>query len=88
GVSDGTNPTGNVTREQLVTMLWRYSGSPTATADLSKFTDADSVSAYAKQAMAWAVEKGIVSGTTATTLSPKSNAARAELASIMMRYTK
>ncbi|MEG1461446.1 MAG: S-layer homology domain-containing protein, partial [Oscillospiraceae bacterium] len=80
GVSDGTNPTGDVTREQLVTMLWRYSGSPTATADLSKFTDADSVSAYAKQAMAWAVEKGIVSGTTATTLSPKSNAARAQLA--------
>ncbi len=88
GISDGTNPNGTITREQLVTMLWRYAGSPAATGSLSGFTDAGSVADYAKQAMAWAVENGIVSGTSATTLSPKGNATRAQLAAILTRFDK
>lgn len=53
GVSDGTNPTINITREQLVTMLYRYAGSPAANGSLDSFTDASTVSSYAVSAMQW-----------------------------------
>ena len=54
GISDGTSLDQNLTREQLATMLWRYAGSPAASADMSGFADAASVSDYAQQAMTWA----------------------------------
>ena len=86
GISDGSNPTGNITREQLVTMLYRYAGSPATSGDLTRFADANAISAYARQAMQWAVEKGILTGTTPTTLTPQGQATRAQVATILMRF--
>jgi hypothetical protein len=86
GISDGTSPTVSITREQFVTMLWRYAGTPEATDDFSSFSDASSVSSYASDAMAWAVSHGIISGTTQTTLSPAANTTRAQAAAILERY--
>ena len=85
GVSDGTNPTVNITREQLVTMLYRYAGSPAANGSLDGFSDAASVSAYAVNAMHWAVANGIVNGSNGK-LNPQDNATRAEVAAILMRF--
>lgn len=86
GISDGANMDQALTREQLATMLWRYAGSPSATADLSKYTDAASISDWAVQAMSWAVEQGIIGGTTSTTLSPQGQATRAQAAVMLMRF--
>ncbi len=86
GVSDGTDPNGLVTREQLATMLWRYAGVPASEYSLSAYTDADDISAWALDAMRWAVENGIISGVTATTLDPQGTATRAQCAAILMRY--
>lgn len=82
GVSDGTNPTADISREQLVTMLWRYVGEPGAGANLNGYTDSASVSSYATNAMRWAVENGVIKGRTSTTLAPKGQATRAEVAQI------
>lgn len=86
GISDGTDMNGTLTREQLVAMLYRYAGSPTVTADLSSYTDRDSVSDWAQAAMAWAVDQGIIAGITSTTLSPQGQATRAQVAAILQRY--
>ena len=86
GVSDGSDPTGNITREQLVTMLYRYAGSPKTSGSLAAFADADTVSEYAVQAMQWAVEQGILTGITPTTITPQGNATRAQVATILMRF--
>ena len=68
-------------------MLYRYVGSPEVSLDaLNAYTDADTVSGYAKAAFAWAIENGIVSGMTKTTLAPSSNTNRAQIAVILMRY--
>lgn len=88
GVSDGTDPNGNVTREQLATMLWRYAGEPESDYGLSAFTDAGSVSDYAETAMAWAVENGIISGMTETTIAPQGTATRAQCAAMLMRFVE
>ena len=53
---------------------------------LEDYADAGSVSAYAEEAMAWAVENGIIQGMTETTLVPKGTATRAQVATILMRY--
>ena len=86
GVSDGTNMDASLTREQLVTMLWRYAGSPSVSDNLSGYTDADTVSSYAQQVMTWCVEHGIIGGTTTTTLSPQAEVTRAQVATILMRF--
>ena len=85
GVSDGTKPTENITREQLVTMLYRSAGSPAASGSLDNFSDSASVSGYAVNAMKWAVANGIVNGSNGK-LNPKNNATRAEVAAILMRF--
>ena len=84
-VSDGTNPTVNITREQLVAMLYRYAGSPVASGSLSDFSDTAAVSDYAVSAMQWAVANNIVNGANGN-LNPKNNATRAEVAAILMRF--
>jgi hypothetical protein len=88
GISDGTNPTGSISRQQLAAMLYRYAGSPEVTGDLSKFPDADKVASYAEAAMQWAVANGIISGTTQGTLNPEGTATRAAVAAMMARYVK
>ena len=88
GVSDGENANGYVTREQLATMLWRYAGEPTSAYSLSAYTDASSVSDYAETAMAWAVENGIITGMTDTTIEPQGTATRAQCAAMLMRFVE
>lgn len=86
GISDGSNMDRNLTREQLATMLWRYAGSPDAGDTLTGYTDTAGVSSYARQAMAWAVAEGIITGTTDTTLTPQGMATRAQVATMLMRF--
>ena len=88
GVSDGTDPNGLVTREQFATMLWRYAGEPASSYSLAKFTDNASVSDWASTAMSWAVEKGIITGVTDSTLVPKGTATRAQCAAMLMRFAE
>ena len=96
GTSDTTfSPNAKVTREQMAAILYRYakrnSVDVSKTADLKDFPDADKVASYAKDAMAWAVESGIISGTLKdgkTYLDPTGSATRAQVASILMRYAK
>ena len=88
GVSDGTDPNGLVTREQLAAILWRYAGEPATAANLAAYTDAASVGAYAADATAWCVEQGIITGTTATTLAPQGAATRAQCAAMLMRFAE
>ena len=85
GVSDGENPTGEVTREQLITMLWRYAGSPTYTADLSGYVDTADISSWAGQAMCWAVATGVIEGDENSALTPKASTTRAQAAAMLMR---
>lgn len=86
GVSDGSAPNRNITREQLAAMLYRYAGEPDGAADLSAYTDADSVSAYAEKAVQWCVKNGILTGKTSSTLAPKATATRAECAAMLQRF--
>ncbi len=86
GISDGANMEQDLSREQLATMLWRYAGSPSASAGMSGYTDAGTVSSYAQQAMAWCVEQGIIGGITTATLSPQGPATRAQSAAMLMRF--
>lgn len=86
GISDGLNMDGNVSREQLVTMLYRFAGSPGTSGSLAGYSDQASVSAYAKDAMAWAVDNGIIGGMTADTLAPQGLATRAQVAAIIERF--
>lgn len=85
GVSDGTNPESAITREQLATMLYRYYGSPAVSGSLSDYVDGASVSDWAKDAMVWAVQEGLIQGTGANKLSPAADTTRAQLAQILMR---
>lgn len=85
GISDGTNPTTPVTREQLATLLYRYAGSPSVSGTLHA-ADAASVSDYAKDALLWANQNGIVNGVGSNTIAPKDNAQRAQVAAMLARY--
>ncbi len=90
GVGNGKfDPDGLVTREQLVTMIWRYAGSPEPTVDggIDNFPDAKSVSDYAVKAFNWAIAKGIIDGKDHK-LVPAGNATRAEFAKIISVYDK
>ncbi len=83
-------PNDNVKREQLVTILYRYAKkmgyATTASGTLAGYADASSVSGWAKDAMSWAVELGLVNGVDKTHLAPANNATRAEVATILMRF--
>lgn len=86
GVSDGLHPLQAVSREELVTMIHRYHDTPSGHDDLSHFTDKDTISPWAFEAMQWGVDVGLVSGLDNHTLAPKSGASRAQLAAMLMRY--
>lgn len=84
--ADKFGPNDPVTREQIATILYRYENMPEAKeADMSKFSDTAKISAYAKDAMEWAVGEGILSGDNGK-LKPTDNATRAEFACMIMRY--
>ena len=85
GVSDGTDPMGAVTREQLVTMLWRFKGEPTVDFLLTA-KDADTVSSWAYEAMRWAVAEHIIEGDENGLITPTATATRAQAAAIFMRF--
>ena len=86
GITDGESPSGTITREQLVTMLWRYKGSPVVFGgDLWQFTDGYAVSSYAMDAMRWAVSTGLIGGANGR-LSPQASTTRAEAAAILARF--
>jgi len=99
GIVNGTSattfdPSGQITREQLAAILYRYTAkyAPDATgnaASLAAYPDAGSVSAYARDAMAWAVGNGLIGGIPygkTDYLEPGGSATRAQVATILMRY--
>ena len=91
GVSDTEfAPGDDLTRQQLVTILYRYAESKgydvSASADLSGYPDAGQVQTYAQPAMAWAVAENIIQGMEDGTLKPAGNASRAQIATILMRF--
>lgn len=91
GVSDNTfEPDAGITREQLAVILYRYAtycGYELTGTDLTGFEDTDMVSDYAVDAIRYAVAKGIISGKTETTLAPKDGTTRAEVATMLMRFS-
>ena len=91
GISDGTNMTGKITREQLAAMLYRYAKMKgydvSASASLSGYADASSVSGWAKEAMQWAGGSGLIQGS-GNALTPQANASRAQIATILMRFAQ
>ena len=94
GIVTGSNgkfkPSGTMTRQELAVMLFRYTQytgkATTGRADLSAFSDTDKISSWAKDAMAWAVNEGLIGGNGGK-LNPTGSASRAELATILMRYS-
>ena len=86
--ADKFGPDSDVTREQMVTFLYRYAAyagyDMTVKADLSAYQDADTVSGYAVDAFAWAIGRGIVNGVTKDTLKPLGTATRAQVAKVIM----
>jgi len=86
GITDGSDPNGTITREQLATMLWRTTGSPASSAQLSQFSDSGKINAYAQDALRWATEHGIMNGKGGGMLDPQGLATRAEVAQMFMNY--
>ena len=91
GVSDTTfAPDDPVTREQMAAILYRYAQykgyDVTASGDLSGYTDAGAIRPYAEAAMAWANGAGLITGVSDTTLQPRGNSTRAQVATILMRF--
>lgn len=81
----GTNDP--VTREQIATILWRYEGSPDAESS-ADFVDKSTIASYAMDAVDWVQANGIMDGMPGNIFSPKSGATRAEVATILMNYTR
>ncbi|MDR1328600.1 MAG: S-layer homology domain-containing protein, partial [Oscillospiraceae bacterium] len=73
-------PNTEITRQDLAVLLYRYAGSPTSAASLSAFPDAEAVSDYARDALAWAIASGIIRGDDSGKIDPKSSATRADAA--------
>mgnify|MGYP005763578055 CR=1 FL=1 len=89
GISDGTNADGLITREQMVTMLYRFANSPeVAATGFGQFTDGASVSDWAVDAMAWALNNGVITGMGDGILSPAGSATRAQAAAMLMRFVE
>lgn len=86
GVSDGANPEGGITREQLAVMFYRYVKGTQTTHDLSRFSDSGAVSGWAVEAMMWAVENGLINGKDGGRLDPQGTATRAEAAVLFARF--
>ena len=89
GYANGTfGPSAAMSREQLCVVLWRMQGEPKGTADLSAFPDGSKTSTFAKDAVSWAVDEGLLQGNAQGSLNPTGSLNRAEGATILMRYTE
>lgn len=89
GISDGTSADALITREQMVTMFYRYAGSPvTGGMAISEFTDGASVSDYAAGAVTWALGEGVLTGMGDGILAPQGTATRAQAAAMLMRFVE
>lgn len=92
GVSDGTNPQVNITREQLAAMLYRYAQnkkydvSVGEDTNILSYTDAQTITQYAIPAIQWACGAGVMNGKSGSKLDPKGYATRAEVAAMLMRF--
>lgn len=80
------NPGGLLTRQQMVLILWRYAGKPAPASAQPPFADADQISILAKEAVAWAVEEGIVNGVGNNLFAPNGTSNRAQIAQVVMKY--
>lgn len=78
----------DVSRQDMIVMLWRYAGKPAASTSTLPFSDADKVSPYAREAMLWATENRIISGKGENKLDPLGNAQRSEVAQIIQNYVR
>jgi hypothetical protein len=85
GITDGTNPDGAITRQDFAVMLYRYAGSPAVSGNLTAYPDNQAVSAWAKDALAWATGNKIISGSGGKLL-PQDNTTRAQAAQIVYNY--
>ena len=93
GYGDGRfGPNDSISREQLAVILWRYAkykdreslgGKPV---NLGIFLDAERIAPWAREGMQWAVNAGLISGTDPERLSPKADATRAQVATLLMRF--
>ena len=81
-------PNDTITREQMAAMLWRYAGSPKADGSLFSFVDGEQTSDWARPAMIWAVEQGLITGVGNDRLEPRGQATRAQAATILMRFAQ
>jgi hypothetical protein len=88
GISDGSNLDAAVSREQLAAMLYRYAGLQETGRTAPAHSDAADVSDWASEAVAWAVETGILSGKPGGALAPQDNASRAEVTAILTRFVR
>lgn len=79
-------PYRNITREELVTMLYRWAGDGETVPIPERYADRDQVSAWARDAFGWAIERGIVQGVTDTELAPGQEVRRCEAAAILQRF--
>ncbi len=94
GVVNGSSPTtfnpnGRITRQDIAAILYRASGSPATSGSIAAFSDSASVSSYATNAMRWAVQNGIITGTTVKNvarLDPTGNATRAQVVVMLHRF--
>ncbi len=88
GITDGERPMDSMTREEFVTMLWRYDGNKyVQNSALGQFNDGESVSWWATEAVKWAVATGLLNGSNGS-LNPQSNVTRAEVAAVLQRYVQ
>lgn len=79
------NPEGNISRQDIAVILYRYAGNPTATGSVTSFTDNAKIDAYALTAMKWAVGSGIIGGSN-NKLTPTGQASRAQVAAMLHRF--
>ena len=86
GISDGSDMEKILTREQLAVMLWNYAGKPASSGDVSAYADGSDTSAWATQAMAWAVEQELISGMGNGSLAPQGSATRVQVAAILYHF--
>lgn len=88
GTGKGFSPDAALTRESLAAILFRYAGGQADGDSLDSYADGAGVSAWAREAMNWAVAQGLITGKSGGRLDPGGTASRAEVSAILMRYVQ